>query len=463
MKNVMIVAVMTAVALSAVSCKRAGDVLATFNGGTITRGEFYDWLDARKMAKDAILKKKSQQKTHLERFAVEKFSVQEAVKAGFDKKEDFLFMKELAKRNFYSQFLSRQMSTEGKFSEKAVKARIIKLAVKNFKIVNNKREKLTDAELDAALKEKTEKAQSIIMEIDKGLAFDEAAKKYSDDFSKRKGGDIGFVLEGMRGEDFSKAVFAVKSGQYTKEPVRVGSAVYIIKSEETVELNEDNIDDVIADKAQQAGMKRRLTYNSALHLQDKLLKAKDVENNADTVTLYNPAAIVYKVGKTEFTVADLNKLIDFVMSKRKTMGRSDMKVEDKMKRELAKKILREEVMMREAIKKGVDKDEKFAKELKIFLNYNLSAAYESDVVMSGITVTPQDARDYYEKNKDRMYTRTSSEGGKTVKKVIPYEEVRQSIERRMFDVKRSEKRKTWVADLLSNNKFKIDDDELEGK
>jgi hypothetical protein len=188
-----------------------------------------------------------------------------------------------------------------------------------------------------------------------------------------------------------------------------------------------------------------------------------VENNAETVVLTNPAAIVYRVGKTEFTVTDLNKLIDFVMSKRKIMGRADMKVEDKMRRELAKKILREEVMMREAVRRGINKEEKFAKELKIFLDYNLSSTYESDVILGGITVTPQEVQDYYNKNKDRMYTRTSNEGGKNVKKVIPFGEVRQSIERRLHDIKRSEKRKTWVEELLGSNKFKIDNDKLEGK
>ena len=113
MKKMMIVALVAAVGFSAVSCKRAGDVLATYNGGTITRGEFYEWMDARRMAKDAILKKKTQQKTHLERYAVEKFVVREAVKAGFDKKEDFQFLKKLASRNFYSQYLGRQMSSRG--------------------------------------------------------------------------------------------------------------------------------------------------------------------------------------------------------------------------------------------------------------------------------------------------------------------------------------------------------------
>jgi len=165
MKKMMIFTIVAAVAFSAASCKRAGDVLATYNGGTITRGEFYDWMDARRMAKDAILKKKQQQKTHLERFAVERFVVREAVKAGFDKKEDFQFLRKLATRNFYSQYLGRQMSSEGSFSEKAVKASIIKFAVKNFKIVQNRREKLTPAELETALKEKEDKARTVIRSL----------------------------------------------------------------------------------------------------------------------------------------------------------------------------------------------------------------------------------------------------------------------------------------------------------
>ena len=62
-----------------------------------------------------------------------------------------------------------------------------------------------------------------------------------------------------------------------------------------------------------------------------------------------------------------------------------------------------------------------------------------------------------------MYTRNINEGGKTIKKIIPFGEVSQSIERRLSDEKRSEKRKTWVADMISKNNFKIDESELEGK
>ena len=68
MKKTTIIVIGLVVALNAIACKRAGDVLATYKGGQITRGEFYEWLEARRMPKDAIIKNKSQQKTNLERF-----------------------------------------------------------------------------------------------------------------------------------------------------------------------------------------------------------------------------------------------------------------------------------------------------------------------------------------------------------------------------------------------------------
>ena len=340
MKKTTIIVIGLVVALNAIACKRAGDVLATYKGGQITRGEFYEWLDARRMPKDAIIKNKTQQKTNLERFFIERLIVQEARKAGYEKSEDFQFLKTQAVRNFYGQYMSKLLSTEGKFSEDAAKVRIIKLMAKNYRIDNNKRQNLSGGELESAVNEKMEKARSIIGELDKGGSFDELAKKYSDDFSKRKGGDIGYIIAGMRGEDFSNAVFAVKKGTYTKEPVRIGNAVYVIKVDDTVKLTEDNIEKVIDDKTQQIGLKRRLAYNAANRLQEDLMKSKDVVNNTETVAFNNPAAVIYKVGGMDYTVTNLNKLLDFIMSKRKKMGRVDMPLEEKMKRELSKRILR---------------------------------------------------------------------------------------------------------------------------
>src|SRR4030042_1120442 len=88
MKQITIIVLALATAMAATGCKRASDVLATYKGGRVARGEFHEWMDARRMEQEAILKKKTQQKTHLERLVIEKLSVQEAKKAGFDKRED---------------------------------------------------------------------------------------------------------------------------------------------------------------------------------------------------------------------------------------------------------------------------------------------------------------------------------------------------------------------------------------
>ena len=444
-------------------CKRATDVLASYTGGRITRGEFYDWMDFRNMPKEAILKNKSQQKSQLEQLATEKLAGQEAKKAKFDQGEDFRYLNDFFKQNFYAQYLSKAVSTEGAFKEKAAKVRIIKLMVRNYKIVNNRRINLTGDELESAFKEKVDKAKSIISELDKGASFEEAAKKHSEDFSKRKGGDIGYVIDGMRSKAFTGAVFSLKEGSFTREPLKEGNAVYIIQVEDIVTMTGDNIDDVIKDKSQQMGMKRRLMYNSAAKLQEKLLNTKDIENNIDKADLRNPAAPVYKIGSKEFKVADLNKLIDFIAKRKKGMGFPDKGVSEEDKKKTAKNILQQEALMREAIRRGLDKEEKFKKELKFTMDYYLSGTYQTEIVLADIKVTPPDVREYYNKNLERMFSRNLKEGKKTVKKPVPFDTVRNSIEYRLVNIKRSEKIKSWADELLKKNKFKKNNSELEGK
>lgn len=449
--------------LLTVGCKRSSDVLATYEGGRITRGEFYQWLDARRISKDLILKRKDQQKSNIERFALERITAREARKAGFDKSDEFTFLKNLAVRNFYAQSLTKNLTESGAFKEKAAKARIIKLSVNTYRINRNRREKLSDAELENAFKEKADKARELIRKLDEGASFDELAKQYSDDFTKRKGGDIGYVVSGMRGEEFSKAVLSVKEGEYTKEPVRIGNAIYIIMVEKIVTLTQDNLDDIIEDKGQREGLKRRLQYGTARRLQEDLLKAKDVEDKTATANLALPNDLLYRVGTVECTVADLNRIFDYIAGKRKQMGRPSMNADERMKREMAKRMLREEVMMREAKRRGLDKEERFKNELAMFLDYNLAGLYEASVITAGVNVKPADVYDYYLANKDRMYTRHERIGGKDVKAAIPFHEVKDMIQHRLFEMKRAEKRNAWNSEILKKYKFKIDESELEGK
>ena len=73
------------------------------------------------------------------------------------------------------------------------------------------------------------KADSLIKRLDKGEAFSDLAKKYSDDFSGKDGGDIGYTKRGTLDPDYERAAFSLEAGDYTKVPVRSRFGYHIIR------------------------------------------------------------------------------------------------------------------------------------------------------------------------------------------------------------------------------------------
>ena len=86
------------------SCKRDSDVLATYKGGEITRGEFHEWVEGRRLKLDTVLKKKTQQKSKLRQQVLDLLTAEEAKKAGYDKTEDYQFLIKLVRRNFIQNY-----------------------------------------------------------------------------------------------------------------------------------------------------------------------------------------------------------------------------------------------------------------------------------------------------------------------------------------------------------------------
>ncbi len=80
---------------------------------------------------------------------------------------------------------------------------------------------------------KTEdEAKAIIAELDKGGDFAAIAKKKSlDPGSAPKGGDLGFIAKGQTVKPFEDAAFALKDGEYTKQPVQSQYGWHVLKAE----------------------------------------------------------------------------------------------------------------------------------------------------------------------------------------------------------------------------------------
>ncbi len=442
-------------------CKSDSDVLASFTGGEITRGEFYGWIEARHLSKKVVLKSKAKQKTKLNQIALDKLSVAEAKKANYDKTEDFQRILSLVKDNFTANSFRKNMRKDVSFKENAVNVSIIKLRVKNYKIIKNKKQKLSDAELKLAVEKRKEEAVKIIAELNKGGDFAALAKKHSDDYSKKKGGQIGYLTLGMRDKEFMDAAFKLNKGEFTKEAIIIRNALYIIKAEDKVELTNGNIEGIIKDEKEAKRLVNRLQANSARDLEKKLFEAKDVENNIEKVNFRNPQALVFKIGDQSFLVKDLNDLVAFIDKKRVSSGRKKLSFDDKKKRGFSTKIFNEKLMAREAVKKGIVKEEKFQKEWNAYFEYTLANAYKNDVVLQGITVTPKEVREEYEKDKKRRMARNKKDKSKKKMDVKPFNEVKEKIEFMLHNRKKAAKRRNWEKQMLAKNSFTVFEDKLE--
>ncbi len=73
-----------------------------------------------------------------------------------------------------------------------------------------------------------EKALSILDDINDGLSFEEAAKKYSNCPSKEVGGDLGYFTRGKMVPEFEEASFEMEPGKISR-PVKTQFGYHLIK------------------------------------------------------------------------------------------------------------------------------------------------------------------------------------------------------------------------------------------
>ena len=77
-----------------------------------------------------------------------------------------------------------------------------------------------------------EEAEAIIKKLAGGAKFEDLAKESSTDGSAANGGDLGYFTEGQMVPEFEKAAFALKPGEYTKEPVQTQFGFHVIQLED---------------------------------------------------------------------------------------------------------------------------------------------------------------------------------------------------------------------------------------
>ncbi|MCH6256756.1 peptidylprolyl isomerase [Puniceicoccaceae bacterium K14] len=108
-------------------------------------------------------------------------------------------------------------------------------------------------------------AKRIISELDDGADFAELAKTHSQDSKARKGGDWGWVEKGALIEKLSTLAFSLQPGQYSEEPINLGSNYFILFVEdyrpegfEELENLRDQIENMLISQEAQLAQQRWL-------------------------------------------------------------------------------------------------------------------------------------------------------------------------------------------------------------
>lgn len=101
-----------------------------------------------------------------------------------------------------------------------------------------------------------EEAKAVIAELDAGKDFTELAKEKSTGPSAAQGGDLGYFTKGRMVPEFEAVAFALKVGEYSKEPVKTQFGWHVIKLEDRRETAPPAFQDV-ADQVRQVVMRER--------------------------------------------------------------------------------------------------------------------------------------------------------------------------------------------------------------
>ena len=224
----------------ATSSLMSAEVLATINGKSISKSDVDAILKTQNMSFDKL--SKAQQQKMLEKLIERELLVDVASKAGVEKDPEFV--KAL---NNYKKDLAIKI-----WMDKIYKRTLISDSEANKYYQDHKEQYKTEENVHARhILVKTDKeAKDLIAKLSK-LNGDELKKKFielakakSIGPSGKNGGDLGYFTKGKMVKPFNDAVFAMKKGEISKEPVKTQFGYHIIYLEDTKPAGYSSFEDV---------------------------------------------------------------------------------------------------------------------------------------------------------------------------------------------------------------------------
>lgn len=145
---------------------------------------------------------------------------QEAIKLGLDKSPKMEAEMKIMRARVLANSLLNDLTSKVDTSDEVLKAEYEKQIAATS---------VNEYNASHILLEDEDQAKEIIMELDGGADFAEAAKKYSTGPSNENGGSLGWFDQGSMVPEFSAATAELEVGKYTAAPVKTEFGYHIIK------------------------------------------------------------------------------------------------------------------------------------------------------------------------------------------------------------------------------------------
>ncbi|MGL4800143.1 MAG: peptidylprolyl isomerase [Cellulosilyticaceae bacterium] len=172
----------------------------------------------------------------IEELVTQELFYSDAVENGLDKEEAFVVALEQMKSNLLKQYALNKLLSNITVSDEEARA--------HFDQNPDMFKAQPSARASHILVQTQEEADSIAKEIAEGLAFEDAAVKYSLCPSKERGGDLGEFSTGQMVPEFEQAVFAMKDGDISA-PVQTQFGFHLIKAVAIKDAPEVKFEEVI--------------------------------------------------------------------------------------------------------------------------------------------------------------------------------------------------------------------------
>ncbi|MCB9988932.1 MAG: peptidylprolyl isomerase [Rhodospirillales bacterium] len=129
---------------------------------------------------------------------------------------------------------AKQQIVQNVYIERQVKEKMTEERLKKaYDDAVKKMGKVEEVRARHILVEDEAKAKELIGKLDEGASFEELAKENSTGPTGPNGGDLGYFTKESMVPEFADAAFAMKPGEYSKEPVKTQFGWHVIKVEDS--------------------------------------------------------------------------------------------------------------------------------------------------------------------------------------------------------------------------------------